>query len=119
MLKYNYREYNAEVLRVIDGDTIEVKIDLGFGILYRDKIRLLDFDAPETWRPKSEKEKLAGIKCKEYLRKQIEENNNQIVIQTFKKKFGKYKRILARIIINERDIINEMIELKMEKKYVL
>ncbi len=119
MPKYNYREYNAEVLRVIDGDTIEVKIDLGFGISYRDKLRLLDFDAPETWRPKTKKEKIAGLKCKDYLKKQIEENNNQIVIQTFKKKFGKYKRILARIIIDDRDIINEMIELKMEKKYVL
>ena len=55
-------EYYADVIRIIDGDTIEVNIDLGFNIQITQKIRVMakstkNFDTPETWRPKDDKEK--------------------------------------------------------------
>lgn len=59
-------QYKAKVLRVLDGDTIEVQIDLGFDIVTNRKIRIIAeshpyFDAPETWRPRNEAEKEHGL----------------------------------------------------------
>lgn len=116
-LKYSERTYNAEILEVVDGDTIKVRIDLGFGISYKGSLRLLDFDSPETWRPKSELERECGKIVTKWLKKRVEGHN--LVIKTYKREKGKYGRILARIFIDEIDIVNEMIELGFEKEFML
>ncbi len=115
-----YKEYKAEVLRIIDGDTIEVRIDLGFGIKYKNTLRLLDFDAPETYRPKTAKERKAGKKVTAYLKDRINAVDNKITLRTYRRVYGKYGRILSKIFIHEEDIIQTMINLEMEKhkKYV-
>lgn len=53
-------EYRAKVLRVIDGDTLLVEIDLGFNTILRDKVRLYGVNTPETHGPKAKTEKVAG-----------------------------------------------------------
>lgn len=55
--------YEAVVTRVIDGDTVEAELDLGFNLKYKATFRIKDFDAPETWRPNSELEKNHGEKA--------------------------------------------------------
>jgi micrococcal nuclease len=61
-------EYKAKVLRVIDGDTIDVELDLGFDITTKRRIRIIAenhpyFDTPETWRPRNESEKQHGLQA--------------------------------------------------------
>ena len=51
-------EYNVEVLRVIDGDTIDVMIDLGFDVWVKNRLRLEGIDAPETRTRDLEEKKL-------------------------------------------------------------
>jgi micrococcal nuclease len=53
-------EYSARVLRVIDGDTLHLEIDLGFNVVIRDKVRLYGVNTPETSGPKAKTEKTAG-----------------------------------------------------------
>lgn len=52
--------YKATVDRIVDGDTFEVTIDLGFFIYHKMTIRPLGYDAPETWRPTNNEEKMHG-----------------------------------------------------------
>lgn len=56
-----------EVVKVVDGDTVDLTIDLGFRITKKLRIRMLDYDAPETYRPKCWLEKSIGKKVKLFL----------------------------------------------------
>lgn len=53
-------QYRAEILRVVDADTVDAAIDVGFGITMSQRFRLNDYDAPETFRPRNEAEKAHG-----------------------------------------------------------
>lgn len=59
--------YRFKPIRVIDGDTVEGDLDLGFRLTQRVHVRLAGYDAPETYRPKDVDEKTKGLRCKEYL----------------------------------------------------
>ena len=50
---YNYK---AKVVRVVDGDTVDLKVDLGFHISANERFRIKDIDTPEIWRPSCESE---------------------------------------------------------------
>jgi micrococcal nuclease len=63
--------YRFKPIRVIDGDTIEGDLDLGFRLTQRVHVRLAGYDAPETYRPKDDEEKQKGLLCKQYLEKII------------------------------------------------
>lgn len=54
---YNYK---AKVIRVVDGDTYDMEVDLGFDIRFTARFRLRGIDTPETWRPKTESEREHG-----------------------------------------------------------
>ena len=79
---YTYRI--SEVNRVIDGDTLDVSIDVGFGITVFQRIRMEKYDAPETWRPVTEAELKAGEKCTQYLKNLISEHIDNLFIITSK-----------------------------------
>jgi micrococcal nuclease len=49
-------EYKAEVLRVVDADTFDLLVDVGFSITLKERFRLNGVDAPESWRPKTKAE---------------------------------------------------------------
>jgi len=57
--------YRGVVKRVVDGDTVDAQLDLGFGILMNQRFRIMDLDTPETWRPKSIAEKEHGTAATE------------------------------------------------------
>jgi micrococcal nuclease len=89
-------------LRVVDGDTIDVDIDLGFNVSYTQRVRLAGIDTPES-RTTDLKEKALGLEVKEYL-KHLLENAEDIVIQTEKPDSSeKYGRILGWLFINDED----------------
>lgn len=62
-------EYNAVITRVIDGDTFEADIDLGFHIHIHETLRLLDIDTPEK---RGDSERLAGIACEVFAKRCFE-----------------------------------------------
>ena len=99
--------YSISNIRVIDGDTIDADIDLGFSIFIRRRIRLEGIDAPET-RLQSKisdpeerkKEKLSGIKSKDFLYSICESNK----IYLISNKLDKYGRVLGEIFLIEDDL---------------
>ena len=80
--------YKAEVTRVVDGDTIDVELDLGFSILMRARVRLLGIDTPES-RTRDLEEKKFGQAAKDYLNHWIEEQEYVMIESTEKGKFGR------------------------------
>ena len=87
--------YHATVDRVVDGDTIDLIIDLGFKITTNQRIRLRGINTPETYNVKKDSEEYkAGMKAKEYVLKRMEENQNHVIIET-EKDIGKYGRYIG------------------------
>jgi len=105
-----YEYFVKEVKNVVDGDTIDVIIDLGFDILFSSRVRLAGIDTPES-RTKDKAEKALGIEAKEYLKKQLKDAKS-VVIRTEKMDSSeKYGRILGWVYINgeSESINNKMI----------
>lgn len=89
--------YNCKVIRVIDGDTIVLDIDLGFHITIRRSCRLLKYNAPEIFGSKKDNfEFKYGIKCKEKLTNLLTEGK-QFICKTELDRNDKYGRILVEI----------------------
>jgi micrococcal nuclease len=86
-----YQYAIKEVVKVVDGDTVDVVIDLGFDITRKERVRLNGIDAPESIT-KDEVEKKYGMEAKEFVKKWFSENKN-ILIRTYKEE--KYGRILG------------------------
>ena len=96
--------------RVVDGDTIDANIDLGFDISLTKRIRLAGIDTPES-RTKDLKEKELGIDAKNWLKHQLEDSFD-VVIRTEKPdSTEKYGRIIGHLYINGKDesLNNQMI----------
>jgi micrococcal nuclease len=94
---YEYRV--KQVLRVVDGDTIDVDIDLGFDISFTSRVRLAGIDTPES-RTTDKKEKVLGLEVKQHL-KELLSKSSKIVIRTEKPdSTEKYGRILGWLFID-------------------
>ena len=92
-------QYKAKITRIIDGDTVDCDIDLGFKvILAKQRIRLYGIDTPES-RTRDKVEKKYGLLAKKYLVDFIEAEDYQITLETAKGSGrGKFGRILGKII---------------------
>ena len=103
-----YEYYVRKVEGVVDGDTIDVLIDLGFDILFASRVRLAGIDTPES-RTKDLKEKALGLESKEYLKKALKDAKS-VVIKTEKMDSSeKYGRILGWIYVNDNTVsLNDM-----------
>lgn len=105
-----YEYFVKEVKNVVDGDTIDVIIDLGFDILFASRVRLAGIDTPES-RTTDKAEKALGIEAKEYLKKHLKDAKS-VVIRTEKMDSSeKYGRILGWVYVNgeSESINNKMI----------
>lgn len=90
-------KYKAVMKRVIDGDTVVFDIDLGYMTWIHDEhVRLLGIDAPES-RTKDLEEKARGLASKAFLESLFEKYGNNVTLQTFNDKAGKYGRMLGLI----------------------
>ena len=88
-------EYKCKIVKVIDGDTVDVDIDLGFGVwLHKERIRLYGIDTPES-RTRDLVEKKFGKASKKHLKGLLESAESLSLISHDKGKFG---RILGEII---------------------
>ena len=99
-------EYRCFVVKVIDGDTVDVDIDLGFGVwLRKERIRLRGIDTPES-RTRDLEEKKYGLMAKLFLQKMLSETD--IILKTFKDAEGKFGRILGDLYqTNDSTSINQ------------
>ena len=94
----NTYEYNVTIAKVVDGDTVDVDIDLGFGMVYKkQRVRMLGIDTPES-RTRDLVEKTFGKASKKNLKKLLEEAESITLISHDKGKFG---RILGEIFVHE------------------
>lgn len=102
-------KYRCKVLRVVDGDTVDVDIDLGFGIwVHRERIRVMGIDTPES-RTRDLTEKAFGLAAKEFVKSLMPIGSMQI-IKTQKDKTGKFGRVLGDFIIEGKLLTEHMIE---------
>ena len=103
-----YEYYVRKVESVVDGDTIDVLIDLGFDILFASRVRLAGIDTPES-RTKDLAEKALGLEAKEYLKKALKDAKSVIIKTEKMDSSEKYGRILGWVYINGDTVsLNDM-----------
>jgi micrococcal nuclease len=106
---YEYRV--KKITGVVDGDTIDVDIDLGFSVSFSQRVRLAGIDTPES-RTTDKAEKVLGLEAKEYLKSKVKDAK-EIIIKTEKPDSSeKYGRILGWLYIdgNTVSVNDQMIE---------
>ena len=106
--KFNVYLYNAEVKKIVDGDTFDVLIDIGFNIFKKERIRLYGINTPES-RTTNLEEKKMGLAAKEFTDQWITAAGHKIKIETILDKNEKYGRILARVWNETGESLNEAI----------
>lgn len=106
--------YRATVRRVVDGDTIDFDVDLGFYMHAHIRVRLLGVDTPEIYGVKKGSEEYeAGKEATEFTKKWLEENVDEdgtIYVETFKNHGDKYGRWLAVVGGSATDTLNDALE---------
>ena len=113
---YNFRV--TEINRVLDGDTIDVTIDLGFDLYKKERVRVAGVDTPEK-RTRDLEEKALGIDATNWLKKKLEDTiagDEELSIRTeLVGGMGKYGRLLGWLYIGE-DLIS-LNELMIDEGY--
>jgi micrococcal nuclease len=106
---YEYRI--KKVTNVVDGDTIDVEIDLGFSVSYAQRLRLAGIDTPES-RTTDKMEKALGLEAKEYLKSKVKDAKDVIVKTEKPDSSEKYGRILGWVYVDgsKKSINEQMIE---------
>ena len=107
--------YRCRVTRVVDGDTVDADIDLGFSMVYKERIRLMGIDTPES-RTRNKKEKALGLASKYRITEILKSASDiegkrgkkQIFLQTSKEGKGKFGRILGTLWVNGQSV-NQML----------
>jgi len=94
--KLNPWIYNAEVKKVVDGDTFDIVIDLGFDTLRKGRVRLYGVNTPES-RTKDLAEKQKGLAAKEFTDQWLTRAKHKVKIETILDKNEKYGRVLAKV----------------------
>jgi len=102
-------EYSCTVDRVVDGDTIDVVLDLGFDIMFKSRVRLYGIDTPES-RTRDKDEKVRGKMAGSFLKRAVK-NGTKVVIQTkLKDSRGKFGRVLGNVVVDGVNINQSMID---------
>ena len=107
---YNFRVVSID--RVVDGDTIDVSIDLGFDLIKKERVRIAGIDTPEK-RTRDLEEKALGIDATNWMKKNLEETiagDDELTIRTeLVGGMGKYGRLLGWLYVGESDVsLNEI-----------
>jgi micrococcal nuclease len=105
-------EYKCqEVKKVVDGDTLDIVLNLGFNVLHSVRIRMAGIDTPES-RTRDLDEKARGKLAKAFLKDWLSQENEKkkIVVRTFKKTKGKFGRVIAEIWVDDVNVNEDMIK---------
>ena len=106
-------KYKATIIRVVDADTVDAQVDVGFSITITHRFRLFNYDAPETWRPLTESEKTHGYKA---TKRATELLLNKTLNITTEKDIGIYGRYICSIELEDgKDFVTVMKEEGYEK----
>lgn len=106
--------YKIELLRVVDGDTVDVRIDLGFNVWHKCRVRLVGINAPES-RTRDKEEKKRGLAAKQWLIDTLESAQVDLEMKSYGS--GKYGRVLGEIYINDVNINQLMVDEGHAVKY--
>jgi micrococcal nuclease len=105
-------EYNVRIDRVVDGDTVDCWIDLGYNLQIHKRIRFAGVNAPET-RTRDLEEKKQGLIAKEWLINKIDPkavgSSKEIILKSYE--YGKYGRVIGELFIvsgSRKQSINKM-----------
>jgi len=111
-------EYKCKVKRVVDGDTMDVVLDLGFDILHACRVRLAGIDTPES-RTRDLDEKARGKLSKAYLKESIK--GKKVVLKTkLKDSRGKFGRVIAEVWAEfEKGSLRNVNELMVKEAYAV
>tara|TARA_R100000995_G_scaffold65193_1_gene34258 strand:- start:46 stop:474 length:429 start_codon:yes stop_codon:yes gene_type:complete len=109
-------EYKCEVTRVVDGDTVDCILDLGFSILHKCRVRLYGIDTPES-RTRDLDEKARGKLASKFLQDSIDNGKDIVLRSELKDSKGKYGRVLGSIIVDDLDINKAMVTNNLAVKY--
>jgi len=102
-------EYRCKIRRVVDGDTVDIDIDLGFGVwLHKERVRIYGIDTPES-RTRDKEEKKYGLMAKEFVKQFVKGDSIKLTTQKYDAK-GKFGRILGDIIVDNRSLSDTMIQ---------
>jgi len=88
--------HRAKVERVVDGDTVDLLVDLGFDILLRERVRLAGIDAPES-RTRDLDEKARGLAATAFVEQWVTTQHREVILRSTDFSTGKYGRCLGRI----------------------
>ena len=95
----NMYEYKCKLVKVVDGDTIDVDIDLGFGVwMHKERVRMYGIDTPES-RTKDLEEKKYGLMSKEFVKSMMPIGSIQTLRTAKYDDKGKFGRILGEFIV--------------------
>lgn len=104
-----YQYKIKKITKIVDGDTVDLDIDLGFNVTISHRIRLKDIDAPET-RTTNLEEKKRGLEAKVWLEEQLSREGEWIIETTKEDKYGRmlgtFYLVGEPVTINER-MLNE------------
>jgi len=116
-------EYRAKILRVVDGDTVDVDIDLGFGVwMHKERVRMMGIDTPES-RTRDKVEKKFGLASKEYVKAYLPIGSMQVLKTEIDKsgedKKGKFGRILGDFLVydSKEDAQKKLTEIMISQGY--
>ena len=107
-------EYKSKVIKVVDGDTVDVDIDLGFGVWLKDeRVRIMGIDTPES-RTRDKVEKKFGLASKKYVKDMMPVGSKQVlktqIDRSGEDKKGKFGRILGDFLIDGKKLTEIMIK---------
>ncbi len=108
-------EYNALVVRVVDGDTVDVILDLGFDVRLKSRVRLYGIDAPES-RTRDLEEKKYGLAAKEFLEKNLAVSS-KCVVQTSYDGRGKFGRVLGTFLVHDVSLNQLLVDFGLAVEY--
>lgn len=107
-------EYWVKVERVVDGDTVDCVIDLGFDIHLRQRVRLLGIDTPEV-RTRDLEEKQRGIEAKKFVEETLTAAGEDVMIKTEYDSRGKFGRVLGEFWYKDDEGWHSLNEVLLEK----
>jgi micrococcal nuclease len=103
-------KYNVKIKKVVDGDTVDIDIDLGFGVwLHKERVRIMGIDTPES-RTRDKVEKLFGLASKQRLKDLLPIGSMQVLVVEEYDAKGKFGRILGDFEIEDKMATEILVE---------
>ena len=102
--------YKAQLDRVVDGDTVDAMIDLGFGVWVKKRIRFMGVDTWES-RTRNKAEKKRGLRAKAYTKDMLEADKGLFTVKSHG--VGKYGRVLGELFIKgHKNSLNDLLKIQ-------